>query len=121
MAGESYSYRQRREVTPKAGKWEFPGGKLENGESPAEGLARELKEELAIVVTESQPLTVVTFDYDHARVWLDTYLVTAFEGEPAGCEGQNVAWVSLEGMDRYDLLPAVAPIVDGYKQYLREL
>ena len=110
---------QRRLGTPKAGKWEFPGGKLEKGESPIEGLARELEEELGVTVSQCQPLTIVTFDYDHARVWLDTYLVTDFDGVPIGREGQRIGWVLLEKMEGYDLLPAVAPIVEGYRKYLQ--
>ena len=94
--------------------WEFPGGKLESGEEPAAGLARELKEELGIAVTACQPLTVVTHDYDHARVWLDTYLVTGFEGEATGLEGQEISWVRPDDFSRFDLLPAVYPILDAF-------
>ena len=110
---------QRRSGTPKAGKWEFPGGKLEADELPQEALARELKEELGIAVLSSKKLTVVTHDYDHARVWLDTYLVTKFTGVPQGKEGQMFDWVDVnseEEMSRFDFLPAVFPIVDAIQQ-----
>ena len=108
---------QRRPGTPKAGKWEFPGGKLENGEDPQQALQRELEEELDIRVTESCPLTVVTHDYHHARVWLDTYMVGSFEGEPSGREGQEIAWIALDHIGQYDVLDAVYPIVDAIRGY----
>lgn len=108
---------QRRPGTPKPGKWEFPGGKLEQGEEPAHALGRELEEELGIDVGQIAPLTVVTHDYDHARVWLDTYLVTEFDGEPEGREGQNIEWVSLEQIRQYDVLDAVLPIVQAIREF----
>jgi len=112
---------QRRRIgTPKAGKWEFPGGKLEAGETPDEALARELKEELGIVVHSCNPLTAITHDYDHAKVWLDTYLVTAFDNEPEGKEGQEFAWVDVNNeaeLARYDFLPAVFPILAALRAF----
>lgn len=108
---------QRRPGTPKPGKWEFPGGKLEEGEEPAHALERELKEELGIEVGQIAPLTAVTHNYDHARVWLDTYLVTEFDGEPEGREGQNIAWVSLEQIRQFDVLDAVIPIVQAIREF----
>ena len=106
---------QRRPGTPKSGKWEFPGGKLESGEDPVAGLSRELNEELGVHIFTANPLTVVTHDYDHARVWLDTYLVTEFEGNPSGLEGQQIAWAKLEDIGGFDVLDAVWPIVNALK------
>lgn len=110
---------QRRPGTPRAGQWEFPGGKLEQGEAPGTALSRELMEELGIRVKTSSPLTVVTHDYDHARVWLDTRLVTRFDGEPRGMEGQEIAWVEAEAVTRYDILEAVHPILDALASFRR--
>ncbi|MGI9316745.1 MAG: 8-oxo-dGTP diphosphatase MutT [bacterium] len=104
---------RRRPGTPKPGKWEFPGGKLENGEEPSQALSRELKEELGITVVTLKPLTAITHDYEHARVWLDTYLVTEFRGEPSGLEGQEIAWTNIDGVRDYDVLDAVSPIVQA--------
>ena len=108
---------QRPDGTVKAGKWEFPGGKLESGETPEQGLVRELSEELGITVCQTHPLTIVTHDYDHARVWLDTYIVDRFAGDPSGFEGQKIAWVGVNNLKDYDLLPAALPIIEAYKQH----
>jgi len=113
---------QRREGTPKAGKWEFPGGKLEQGETPQQALARELLEELSILVQSSESLTVVTHDYKHAKVLLDTYLVKEFDGNPIGREGQAISWVDTDDpsdLEKYDFLTAVFPILEAYKNSLR--
>ncbi len=108
---------QRRQGTAKAGKWEFPGGKLEHGEMPPQGLARELREELDIDVIQCQPLTTIAHDYDHARVWLDTYLVTEFEGRAIGHEGQSFAWTDIDQIIEFNVLPPVFAIVDALKLY----
>lgn len=107
---------QRRPGTPRAGQWEFPGGKLEIGESGQQALARELHEELGIIVTGTRHLANITHDYEHARVWLDTFLVTAYDGQPEGCEGQAIAWTSLADIFRFDVLEAVYPIVDALQK-----
>ncbi len=112
---------QRRAGTPKAGKWEFPGGKREIGETPEQALARELREELGILVQSCEPLTVVTYDYEHAKVWLDTYLVTAFDQTPTGREGQAISWVDVGNpaeLEKFDFLAAVFPILEVYRNYL---
>ncbi|NDY96681.1 Nudix family hydrolase [Wenzhouxiangella limi] len=79
-----------------AGRWEFPGGKLEPDESPAEGLVRELAEELGIGITRSRPLLSLTHHYEDRCIRLLLREVGAWEGVPTGLEGQALAWVSLE-------------------------
>ena len=108
---------QRRAGTPRAGQWEFPGGKLEQGEAPEAALARELMEELGIEVVASTELAVITHDYDHARVWLDTRLVTRFNGTARGLEGQPIAWVKAEEVTDFDILEAVPPILNALENY----
>ena len=107
---------QRRPGTPKPGKWEFPGGKLESGEQPHQGLKRELTEELGVKVVKADPLKIITHDYDHARVRLDTYLIKKFGGEPSGMEGQKIAWTKLERIGDFDVLEAVWPIVTAIRE-----
>ena len=107
---------ERRPGTPKPGKWEFPGGKLEKGEEPWAGLTRELFEELGVAVIEADSLTTVTHDYDHAKVRLDTFLVTRFDGEPLGKEGQQIAWTLIANIGDFDVLEAVWPIVSALKK-----
>lgn len=89
-----------------AGYWEFPGGKLEPGESPRAALDRELAEELGIVVRRAAPWIVQEFVYPHAHVELNFFRVFAFEGEPVGHDGQAFAWQRPGAFDVAPLLPA---------------
>ncbi len=85
---------QRHAHQHQGGCWEFPGGKVELNESIERALQRELKEELAIEVTQAEPLIVIPFEYPEHRVVLNVWQVTQFSGDPAGQEGQPIAWVS---------------------------
>jgi len=89
-----------------AGYWEFPGGKLEPGESPRAALDRELAEELGIVVRRAAPWIVQEFVYPHAHVELNFFRVFAFDGEPVGHDGQAFAWRRPGAFDVVPLLPA---------------
>ncbi len=75
------------------GLWEFPGGKVEAGESPRQALARELREELAIEVRDARRWGEIRHRYPDKAVLLDIWHVEAFEGEARGNEGQEIAWV----------------------------
>ena len=97
---------QRPPGKPYAGYWEFPGGKLEPGETPAHALARELHEELGITVVRAAPWLVQEFVYPHAHVELDFFRVFAFDGEPASHDGQAFAWQNPNAIDVAPLLPA---------------
>jgi 8-oxo-dGTP diphosphatase len=77
----------------QGGLWEFPGGKLEQGETPKQGLIRELEEELGIQVRSARPLIRIRHDYGDRRVVLDVYRLKEFVGEPHGREGQPLAWL----------------------------
>ncbi|MFM1989174.1 MAG: 8-oxo-dGTP diphosphatase [Pseudomonadota bacterium] len=102
---------QRPAGKPYAGWWEFPGGKLEAGESVADALARELHEELGLDVLESSPWVVRGHAYPHATVRLWFRRVRRWRGEPRPREGQALAWRQLEAIDVAPLLPAsIAPI-----------
>ena len=79
-----------------SGCWEFPGGKIEGGELPAEALTREIKEELGVVVTQWQPLIVIPWQYDTFAVRLHVFESEQFCGEPKGCEGQALQWVAMD-------------------------
>ena len=79
----------------QGGLWEFPGGKLEPGESVASALRRELQEELDIQVSEHHPLIRVRHDYADRRVLLDVHKVTAWQGQPRGVENQPLRAGSL--------------------------
>ena len=96
-----------------AGWWEFPGGKLEAGESVAEALARELHEELGIVVDEVRPWDVTRMDYEHARVRLHFCKVTAWHGDFEMREGQQMAWQTLP-VTVGPVLPGTLPVLDWF-------
>ena len=102
---------RRGEDSDLAGLWEFPGGKVESGESVRAALARELKEELGIELQSARPLIKVRHDYPDKQVLLDIWKVTRFHGEPFGKEGQECRWVPLAELHNYHFPDANGPIV----------
>lgn len=94
-----------------AGGWEFPGGKLAEGESDADALQRELREELGIEVTAQQPFMVVEHDYSDRKVELRLRIVRGYAGEPRGLDGQRLRWVEIQRLTADDLLEADRPFI----------
>ncbi len=99
-----------------AGLWEFPGGKVEPGETPKAALRRELHEELGIVVEVGPALIAVPHAYPHKRLHLDVRHVTNWRGTPQGREGQALAWVAPDKLHRYAMPPADRPVVAALQQ-----
>jgi 8-oxo-dGTP diphosphatase len=99
---------KRADHVHQGGLWEFPGGKLEAGETAEQGLARELHEELGIRVLGSRALIRIHHDYGDRHVLLDVRRVCAYGGEPHGREGQPMAWLHPGEMD-----PRAFPAADG--------
>ena len=97
---------QRPHGKAYAGYWEFPGGKLEPGETPRAALVRELHEELGIAVTKASPWLVQEFVYPHAHVELHFFRVRAWDGDPVGHDGQAFAWQDPRDVRVAPLLPA---------------
>lgn len=91
--------------------WEFPGGKIEAGESVESALCRELAEELGVVVHKSVPLLSIPFTYSDKEVLLEVREVISFDGEPRGNEGQVVRWVSVGEIDTYKFPAANIAII----------
>lgn len=106
---------RRRPGVPGAGKWEFPGGKREPGESLPTALARELVEELGVEPLRSRPLLAFGHEYSDRCVWLDIHLVTDWRGVAHGREGQVLAWCHPDALFEYDLLAANKPVVDALR------
>jgi 8-oxo-dGTP diphosphatase len=102
-----------------AGKWEFPGGKIEPGESPEESLARELKEELHLDAVVGDHITTTAYEYDFGTVNLATYYCTVpAASEPVLTEHAEVRWVPVNQLDQLDWAPADIPAVE---QIMKEL
>jgi len=95
----------------QGGLWEFPGGKVEAGETAEVALVRELAEELGIVATLSRPLIQVSHDYPDKQILLEVRDVLAFIGEPHGAEGQPLAWVEPQDLPDYRFPAANKPII----------
>ncbi|WP_198411385.1 Nudix family hydrolase [Marinimicrobium alkaliphilum] len=102
---------RRPEAVHQGGLWEFPGGKVEPGESPVQALTRELWEEVGVRVGAAEPLIQIHHDYGDKRVFLDVYRVTVFNGEVEGREGQPVQWVGLDNLNDYEFPAANRAII----------
>ena len=94
-----------------AGQWEFPGGKLEPGESARAALERELREEVGVQVLDARPLIRFPCEYPDRRVLLEVFEVSEWRGRPHGREGQAVDWVEPGDLRRLDLVAGAVPIV----------
>ena len=102
---------QRLPGKPYPGYWEFPGGKLEPGESAVAALVRELQEELGIEVARAAPWITQRYEYPHAHVELNFFRVFEWHGEPHGRDGQAITWQAPGAFDVEPLLPANAPVL----------
>ena len=101
----------RHAKSHQGGLWEFPGGKIESGETPEQALKRELKEELDISVAKAKPLISVSYQYPELLVQLHVFLVEDFSGQVKSGEGQPILWVMAEDLPRYAFPAANQPII----------
>ena len=95
-----------------AGYWEFPGGKIEPGESPRMGLDREILEELGVVVDAAEPFLQVRHSYPEKVVLLDCWLVSRFSQQPEGRDGQEIRWVPIDRLSEFEFPPANVEIAE---------
>lgn len=111
---------RRARDSHQGGLWEFPGGKVEAGESLESALARELREELGIEIGPTRPLLAVRHDYGDKQVLLDVHVIREFSGEARGLEGQPLDWVAPADLARYPFPAANAPIVQAVQSLLSD-
>ncbi len=111
---------QRPEGKSLAGLWEFPGGKLEQGETPEQALIRELSEELSITVKQDclSPLTFASHTYEKFHLLMPLYICRRYQGIPRGAEGQNLKWVKAADLNQYPMPDADKPLVPILKDLL---
>lgn len=111
---------QRPEGKPMAGLWEFPGGKINDGESPEEALIRELKEELAIDVKKAclAPLTFASHPYEKFHLVMPLFVCRRWEGQIEPLEGQQLAWVRPAKLREYPMPPADEPLIPVLQELL---
>jgi len=104
---------RRPDHVHQGGMWEFPGGKVDEGEDVITALRRELREEIGIDVKTTSPLLTITHDYGDKQVLLDVHRVTSFQGEPHGLEGQPVRWVNRDEIRKYTFPEANRGIINA--------
>ena len=109
--GEIY-ITQRAADAHMANKWEFPGGKIESGETPEEALVRELQEEVGITVTTLQQFDKLEYQFPDRHITLWFWLVNGWDGEPWGKEGQPGRWIAQQDLAVDEFPPANAPIIE---------
>jgi len=104
---------KRPEGRSMAGLWEFPGGKVAAGETPEAALVRELHEELGIDTRQSclAPIAFASHGYDDFHLLMPLFACRTWEGQPQGCEGQELAWVRPARLADYPMPPADVPLV----------
>ncbi len=111
---------QRPEGKSMAGLWEFPGGKVEEGETPERALIRELKEELGIDTTEAclAAFTFASHTYDDFHLLMPVFLCRKWDGFVQAKEGQNLKWVKIEDLKKYSMPPADEPLIAMIRDFL---
>lgn len=102
---------QRTVADQYLGKWEFPGGKIESGESVTQALRRELQEELEIELQHSEDFMTLEHNYPDRNVRLSIQIVKQYSGQPQGAEGQALQWCNLTELDQLDFLSGNQPII----------
>ena len=111
---------QRPEGKSMAGLWEFPGGKVEPGETPEEALIRELQEELGINTWRSclAPLTFASHSYESFHLLMPLFACRKWEGIPQAQEGQTLKWVRAQNLKDFEMPPADIPLIPMIREWV---
>lgn len=112
---------QRPAGKSMAGLWEFPGGKVQDNETPEQALARELKEELGVDTESSDfvPFRFASHGYDDFHLLMPVFLCRDWQGEIFPREGQQIKWVSVDDLHLFDMPPADFPLIQDLKNHLQ--
>ena len=107
---------RRPEGRHMAGRWEFPGGKLEKGESPEDAVEREIREELGLAVRAGRIYQAIAYSYPEKDVLLLFYAAAVVSGEPRPIEEAEIRWVTVEELDGYVFAPVDEMLVQRLKR-----
>jgi len=111
---------QRPKGKSMEGLWEFPGGKIESGETPEDALVRELYEELGIETWSSclAPLTFASHGYSDFHLLMPLFACRKWDGTPKTKEGQNLKWVNVNNLKDFPMPPADIPLISVLRDWL---
>jgi 8-oxo-dGTP diphosphatase len=107
---------QRGSTAKLPGMWEFPGGKIESGESPSEALVREITEELSCVIEVDEYINTAEYEYDFGIVILSTFYCSLISGEPKLSEHDEMVWLRPDELQKLDWAPADLPAVAAIQE-----
>ena len=111
--GERFLACRQKPGKPLEGHWEFPGGKIELGETPEQALAREIREELNLIAEVGQKVTTTTYEYDFATIELTTFYCTLVDGELRLTDHDDTKWVTSTEAAHLTWAPADIPAVEA--------